>query len=384
MRRSYDTMAEAHVEPEAEAVIYGGANAVEGNSDDEEEDASDDDDEEEEDDDIIGIDDDDDSDNDDIILIDDDSDSDDVSSAEEDIPTPDQVEVEFTYPDDFQNRMWEDVVDDGQYFRLIIDCNNASITEIPDEKFKCCQLLIELVFLNNTDDSLINNENYLRRIGKRAFGYCYNLQRITNGLPLGLVELDDYAFYLCDSLSQEITIPRKVRIVGKLCFRGCCCITSVVFDHLPTDPVVDIRQEAFHSCIRLRSATLPPNLPSIPSRCFFGCVLLINIPIPIHVREIEDDAFYNCISLRSIDLSENIDGIHLMAYIFCDNLETVTIKSSTVEFGENCFRSCRSLTTIKVYPWVLPRLFQAMSNDSSFCYKLLRQSQYQLSRFRQR
>ena len=411
------------MELDTEAVIHGGCtndnddaededeaedethddDAAEGNSDEEEEDASDDDDEEEEDN-IIVIDDD--SDNDDIIVIDDDSDNDndnddddiivvdDDSDSDDDIPTPDEVEVEYTFPDDFRDREWYEVMEDGRgpYFRLIIDCKNANITEIRDKQFQHCQWLIEVVCLNNTDDSMINNDNYLRRIGKHAFQFCLNLQRITNGLPLGLIELDDGAFGYCSSLSQEIVIPRKVQVVGIDCFIDCYCITSVVFDHLPTDSV-NIGHFAFGTCTGLRSATLPPSLPSIPAYCFNGCVLLINIPIPIHVRGIGDCAFKGCLSLRSIDIFENIDRIHSGAYRGCTSLETVTIKSSTVQFGRHVFRSCPSLTTIKVYPWVLPRIFAAMSNNDNvndeestnpnFCYKLLRQSQYQLSRFRQ-
>ena len=429
-KRSYDTMAEANVESDAEAAMNDNDNNDDNNDDDDDEEEEEDDlqdggadesnsaDDEEE---AAGnnTDEGDDGDDDDrnsresarsAESDNEDLDSEADSSDDDDIPTPEQVEVEYTYPDDFQDREWADVVEAGHYFRVLIDGKTATMTEIPDKKFKRCKWLIELVFLNNTTEDINNrtkkNEQYLRRIGKDAFMHCRNLQRITNGFPLGLVELDEFAFYNCVSLRQEMTFPRKVRVVGTGCFIGCHGITRVVFDHLPTDPVT-IQYAAFSSCTGLRSAMLPPNLPSIPQEGFCGCVALIHIPIPHYVREIKDDTFRGCTSLRSIQLSENMERIHLAAYMGCTSLETVTINSSTVQFERNCFEGCPVLTTIKLYPWVVPRLLGAMNNnfddddeiddneeifgdnqrlkitEMSFCYNLVRQSQYQLARFRQ-
>ena len=314
---------------------------------------------------------------------DDDSDSDDVSSDEElVIPTPDEVELEYTYPDDFQDRAWQDVVEEGQYYRLNINCE--AVHDIPEDKFFDCGMLIEIVFLNNNKNM---QNNILRYIGEYAFYHCYNLQRIRNGLPMGLLEMGEYAFKLCTSLQQGLIIPRNVLLLDIGCFHSCKSITSVVFDHLPTDPV-NIRRHAFCECSELRSVTLPISLRSIPSNCFRGYVLLIHILIPIPVRVIGFSAFIGCSALRHIDLSENITAVHENAYSECSSLTTVTIKSSTVQFGRNNFAFCPSLSTIKVYPWVLPRLFAAMNGPttdaSNFRNKFLRNSQYQLTQFRRR
>ena len=317
------------------------------------------------------------------------NDSDDDESDDEEsvvVPTPDEVELEYTFPDDFRDRELSDVIEDGRYFRLIINCE--AVRDIPEGKFELCGMLIEIVFLNNNKN---NQRNILRYIRNHAFFRCFNLQRIRNGLPGRLAELGRCAFAECFRLQQGLAIPRSVLLVDRCCFYYCVSITSVEFGHLPTD-FVELRDEAFSLCNKLRSVTLPMSLRSIPHYCFYECVALINIPIPIPVRIIETCAFCGCSALRHIDLSENITEIRQNAYTECIRLETITIKSSTVQFGDHAFDHCLSLSwegaTIKVYPWVLPRLFAAMNgltaDASNFRYKFLRKSQHQLAQFRRR
>ena len=277
---------------------------------------------------------------------------------DDDIPTPDELELEYTYPDDFQDRAWQDVVD--FYCRLNINCE--AVHDIPAGKFLRCRWLIEVVFLNNNKN---NPNNIFRNIGQDAFDRCTNLQRIRNGLPVGLVSLGRCAFRYCRSLQEEpLTIPRSVFLIDTQCFELCISITSVEFEHLVTDPL-ELRKGAFYACRELRSVTLPPSLSLIPACCFLECVELIHIPIPIPVRVIGFSAFNGCSALRHIDLSENITAVHPEAYSICSSLTTVTIKSSTVQFGDNVFALCPSLSTIKVYPWVLPRLFAAMNGHTT-------------------
>ena len=45
-------------------------------------------------------------------------------------------QLDYTYPDDFpDDRNWQGVVEYGRYFRLIMDFQNATLTEIPNDKF---------------------------------------------------------------------------------------------------------------------------------------------------------------------------------------------------------------------------------------------------------
>jgi len=226
---------------------------------------------------------------------DDSEDEDDTDSSNDDlgpVPTPEEVELEYTYPNDFEGRTWEDVVERGRFFRLIID---PSCTEI-GKTFWCCNLLIELVFPKNTCA--------VTRILNYAFSDCENLQRTINGLPRGLVELGFSAFELCGSLAGELVLPSSVRIVRKSCFRECNSLTSIVFE-ASTD-AVELDVYVFAYCTGITTVTLPLNLREIlPVGCLQGCTSLMDTALPNTVKVLGLRVFKGCTSLRTMDLREN-------------------------------------------------------------------------------
>ena len=299
------------------------------------------------------------------------------------IPTPEEVELTYTYPNDFMNADGEElhwsVVVRGQYFRLSLD---PSCTRIPDHKFDWCRFLIEMI---------IPKDSRLKMIGKASFRECRNLQRIQNGLPEGLVSIDDYAFDFSVSL-QGITIPSTVILVGFNCFRSCSNLAIVTFESSSATSVVEIRDGAFRHCRTLWSVTLPQNLTSIPNCCFYSCQALTNITIPECVEEIGVNAFFLCSRLRVLDLlSEHITLIGGTAFNSCTALETISIRSlaSNIQIGSNVFNNCPALSTINVLPSLWPALFESMMNndhpyneqiqqDLNFCYKFLHQYLYQI------
>ena len=282
------------------------------------------------------------------------------------VPTPEEVELEYTYPQDFLGRTWQDVVAPGQYFRLIID---PSCTGIPNAKFEGCEYLIEIVYPEGTDNKLL-------RIGHHAFHDCCNLQRM-NPFPDGLVELGDWSFFGCWKLQGRISIPPSIRFVCERCFSGCEAITSVVFESSTATintTVVELRDGIFEYCKELRSVRLPNNVTVIPNYCFDGCSLLVDVPIPGTVRTIQFCAFNRC-GLRAVDLPESVIAIDEEAYHGCSVLVRVTIRSSrnAVQVGRGVFENCSSLATIRVVnPLIWSRVLSAMNTDPSFLYKFVR------------
>ena len=301
-----------------------------------------------------------------------DDDDDDDSFIEDEVPTPEEVELEYTFPQDFLGRSWQDVVAPGQYFRLILD---PSCTGIPTAKFQECKYLIEIVYPEGKDSKLL-------RIGHYAFRDCYNLQRM-NSFPDGLVELGYLAFISCGNLQGRITIPASIRYVRESCFASCHSITSVVFESSTaiTTVVVELEAKIFWSCKELLSVRLPNNLTVIPICLFMGCCSLIDVPIPRTVRTIQFSAFENCGSLSAVDLPESVIAINEEAYCDCFLLASVTIRSSTnaLQVERNVFLGCASLATIRVVnPLVWSRLFSAMNFDPSFIYKFVRKYEGQI------
>ena len=306
--------------------------------------------------------------------------SDDDSSVEEEIPTPEEVTVEYTYPQDFQDRPWQDVVGrdpvtgqllyEGHFFRLLLD---PSCTQIAAYKFKNCSRLIELVVPKNS---------VLTHIQHDAFYGCNNLQRITNGFPETLLIAEDYAFCFCRALRGRLVIPPKVRRLGSYCFGYCPALTSVVFEAstsntvgTPPHTAVVLGSYCFARCIELQFVRLPPTLITIPRNCFTECVKLTDILIPNSVQRIERRSFCECRNLRSMELSNTIEEVSQQAFENCTSLERIRMggSSAQVRFGPNIFRGCSSLSTIQMYPWLYPKLFEAMHDDPSFIYKFFHQ-----------
>lgn len=302
--------------------------------------------------------------------------SDDDSSVEEEIPTPEEVTVEYTYPQDFQGRRWQDVVGRDavtgrhHFFRLLLD---PSCKEIAPEKFRNCSRLIELVVPKNS---------VLTHIRHDAFYDCNNLQRITNGFPETPLILEDYAFGWCRSLHGRLVIPPKVLCLANYCFRACSALTSVVFEASTSATVGTSRQNTtvlgnacFSGCTELQFVRLPPTLLTVPSECFEDCVNLTDILIPNSVQRIRRRSFRGCHNLRSMNLSNTIEEVNQKAFVNCTSLERISIgvSSSQVRFGPNIFRGCSSLSTLQMYPWLYPKLFEAMHDDPSFIYKFFRQ-----------
>ena len=242
-----------------------------------------------------------------------DDDEEDTSSDDESvvIPTPDDVEHEFTYPQDFEGKSWEDVVPSGQYFRLILD---PSCTNIPDGKFKGCGRLIEIV---------VPEDSCLRMIGISSFYWCTNLQRITNGLPTTLLIIDRSAFYGCAALKGPLVIPSNVIRLGMEAFAFCASLTSIVFE--PS------------------TATTTPGIGPL--------------------------CFSNCTGLLSVDLSERIDEYGNFSFYNCTSLKRIIIRAPSVRFGTEIFSGCSSLLTIEAYPWLYPKIFASMNNNPSLIYQ---------------
>ena len=234
--------------------------------------------------------------------------------------------------------------------------------------------MIEIVYPEGKDSKL-------RRIGQDAFEECCNLQRM-NPFPEGLVELEYCAFYGCSKLQGRITIPSSIQFVRGLCFSGCEVITSVVFESstAATTIVVELQDGIFGHCTELRSVRLPRNLTVIPSNCFHGCSLLIDVPIPGTVRTIKFCAFAEC-ALTVVDLPESVVAIDEKAYSGCTSMLRVTIRSSrnAVQVGRDVFGKCPSLATIRVVnPLVWSRVLSAMNTDPSFLYKFVRKYEGQI------
>ena len=116
----------------------------------------------------------------------------------------------------------------------------------------------------------------------------------------------------------------------------------IVFD----GPVTKVGSNAFHSCDKLTSVTIPNSVTEI-NRAFYSCDNLRAVNIPNSVTEIEWQAFYYCKNLKSINLPNSLTTIGNQAFEGCEALTTVTIPDSVTSVGTSVFRYCDSLKEFK-------------------------------------
>ena len=301
-----------------------------------------------------------------------DDDEEDTSSDDESvvIPTPDDVEHEYTYPQDFEGKSWQDVVPRGHYFRLILD---PSCTKIPKKKFQFCKRLIEIV---------VPKDSCLTTIGHASLNGCSNLQRIANGFPTTLLIIDGYAFSLCTSLKGPLVIPPNVTFLGKSVFYDCTSLNGQLI--IPPN-VTFLGDTSFANCASLTSVVFEPSTTTVATTATTTTTTTLGIG---------ELCFLNCTGLVSVDFSERIDEYGNALFHNCSSLNRIIIRSSdmNMRFNSSSFHSgeCSSSLTIEAYPWLYPKIFASMDNshtgtrhynpsyDPSLVYQTFRQYHHRI------
>jgi hypothetical protein len=128
--------------------------------------------------------------------------------------------------------------------------------------------------------------------------------------------------------------------------------------------VTSIGDEAFNSCYKLTSVTIPNSVISIGWCSFGGCESLTSIAIPSGVKSIGIQAFACCSSLTSITIPEGVTNIDKWAFSYCESLTSVTIPHGVKSIGESAFYGCIGLTSITIPNSVTSIRFNAFAKCS--------------------
>ena len=153
------------------------------------------------------------------------------------------------------------------------DCYSLTSVTIPDSvinigtaPFVGCKLLANIL----VDEQ---NQNYSSKDGilfnkEQTELICYPAGKtnFTYTIPKSVTDIDEQAFYSCDSLIS-ITIPNSVRYIGESAFSNCSSLTNIV---------------------------LPSQIARINNYVFANCTSLISITIPASVIKVDEQAFFNC------------------------------------------------------------------------------------------
>lgn len=98
--------------------------------------------------------------------------------------------------------------------------------------------------------------NTIKIIGRGAFADMLSLESIE--IPDGVIEIQPFAFYMCNSL-KEIIVPNSVRRIGKYAFAWCNKLERVKI----CEGVVEIGGAAFNNDTNLKELELPKSLKKL-------------------------------------------------------------------------------------------------------------------------
>ena len=199
-------------------------------------------------------------------------------------------------------------------------------------------------------------------IGKRAFGFCENLETIN--LPDSVAAVDDFAFYGCAKLRIN-ALPASLAIVGADAFWGCALITAT---ELPA-ALTQIGSLGFYGCTGLEITELPASLSNISGQAFGASGVKIT-KIPSTVTRLGYSAFVNCMGLTHMEIAcSSISGSNSSApFKGCKNLEKVWLRSNlqTITFSQRSsapFVECSTDLQIYAEPAEKPEGWQQYFNS---------------------
>ena len=194
----------------------------------------------------------------------------------------------------------------------------------------------------------------VKEIGKRAFFWCENLEKIT--IPNSITKIGDEAFYNCFSLTS-VVMPNSLTSIGAKAFQNCRSLTSVVMPN----SVISIGAQAFQDCRSLTAIVLPKKIEELSECLFDGCSSLTEVKIPNGVTTINEKAFRSCINLTTVKIPEGVTSIGCQAFAACPKLASITIPKGVTSICKQVFENC-GFTSVAIPDSVTSIDFYAFHN----------------------
>ncbi len=177
-------------------------------------------------------------------------------------------------------------------------------------------------------------------------------------LPASAAEPIDFTYEVVDGKATitgytgsdaEVTVPGEigeytVTEIGEHAFFGNNAIEKVI---LP-DSIETIADQAFASCNRLHTVTVPKNLTKIGAYVFMETILR-DFKMPDRVSFIGEGAFFGT-KLTYINLPALLTSLNSAVFELCSELAYIRIPASVTSIDAQCFYLCDSnLLTIVGY-----------------------------------
>ncbi|MDR2654216.1 MAG: leucine-rich repeat protein, partial [Mycoplasmataceae bacterium] len=258
----------------------------------------------------------------------------------------------------------------------------SDITEIGDNAFTKCSNLEKLEFNNNNIDNIGENAfcdcislksislNSLKKVSKKAFQNCRNLEGFSITFPFGAESIGDYAFAECEKITNIPFITpssTKLKNIGEAAFINCC---NLEFELQLPYSLENIGSKAFENCCKLTGLSFNnifnSLLKNIGDSAFENCNSMVRgLSLPGSLEYIGECAFKDCSSFNqglgfnnSPYLNPSNLTIGKQAFFNCSSFTgSLNIQPAVIEVGDSAFEGCSSFTLIE---------FNAFTNEPTW------------------
>lgn len=165
----------------------------------------------------------------------------------------------------------------------------------------------------------------LRSIGSMSFHDCSALQEIN--LVSSLTSIENYAFFGCTLLSQDIRLPEGLEHLGASTFGMCVSLKRV---SLPST-LTSIGKEIFSNCSSLSQVTLANGITTLSDGMFLNCISLKQLTLPESLRSIKTGAFTGC-SITTLRIPKNVEEIQWGAFVQALHLNQLSVSPENQHF----------------------------------------------------
>ena len=163
-------------------------------------------------------------------------------------------------------------------------------------------------------------------------------------IPIGVKVVNDYLAY-CNMALTELVLPDTLTQIGRSAFAYCHNLEKVVFP----ERLESIGENAFSGCIKLETVVLPKNLKSIGENAFSGCEELKTVVWSKNLKSIGNKAFYET-GLKNVTLPDTLTHIGSEAFAKT-GIQKVILPKHVQTLGWGAF-SC--VPEIEVYDSIDP------------------------------
>ena len=231
-----------------------------------------------------------------------------------------------------------------------------SVTCIDDRTFSSCTSLTSIEVSGNNKnyssiDGVLFNKNKSRLItypaGKTDSKYV---------MPNSVISIDDDAFDSCINL-KSVTIPNSVTSIDSGAFSNCISLPSIEVSgnnntYSSTDGVLfnkDKSELITYPAGKTDSEyAIPNSVTSIGNYAFACSTNLTSVSIPNSVTSIGYDTFEDCTSLTSVTIPDSVTSIGWDTFENCTSLASITIGNGITSIGLGAFSGCTSLTSVTI------------------------------------